>query len=490
MGGDRATERDVGRGSQRPTAELARAVFSFGTARVASQFGMFVIMVALARTCGPEAFGAVSFALAMVAILYTPADFGTSAGIQRFVGELGESILRPAFAVKLIASCLTAVAVWLLDRHLGLFHGLGGWIAVIVATSAFPFVIMAENARKRFRIAGALQVAMTIVFGIGALAGSVEWDPVNGPLAARAVSFTLMGLALAPILRAGAARWKSSLRALWEMGSAVMANGVFTQVVTRADVVLIAYMAGFEATGVYRAALTLGSIPLLLQPLFHVPFMPVIATQLQAGRKDVVRRLHRLSTAALAMAVLPILMGGWVFAGPLLARFYGNDYAGAIWVLRLLLVGSSAQVLLAPMGGILYMAGQVKVVASATALAAAVLLVASFAAIPTSGGTGAAAAACAAQVSWLVFVTILYHRRHPLRLAEWRVGPLGAVAAVTLAVAIAARPLADDWPGLLGALALTSAVYVAALGAIGLLAPGRVLSLLRSESAQPPRATD
>lgn len=483
MDGGKPKDRANAKTRSRPTAELARAVFSFGSARLASQLGMFVAMVLLARTCGPEAFGAVSFAMAMGMILATPADFGMSAGIQRFVGDLGEAVLRPAFVVKLGVSCAIAAAVLLADRHLDVFRGLGPWIAAIVATSAFPFAIMAENARKHFLSAGLLQLGVTALFLVGALVGAVHWDPVAGPLAARTVSFTLVGAALVPLFLAGGPFLTSGFRQILRMGSQVLANGLLTQVVTRADVILVAYLVGFEATGVYRAALTLGSVPLLLQPLFHAPFMPIIATQLQEGRTEMVRRLHRLSTAALAMVLIPILLGGWVLAAPLLSRFYGDDYADAVWVMRLLLVASSAQVLLAPMGGILYMAGQVKVVTVTTATTALVLFVVALATIPSQGITGAALAACAAQVGWLMLLTALYHHRHPISFSEWKLGRLSVAAAMTLAGALALRGMADDWAGLLGALALICAGYVAALAALGLFAPARVLSLLREPTS-------
>ena len=54
---------------------------------------------------------------------------------------------------------------------------------------------------------------------------------------------------------------------------------------------------------------------------------------------------------------------------------------------------------------------------------------------------------------------------------------------MTLAGALALRGMADDWAGLLGALALICAGYVAALAALGLFAPARVLSLLREPSS-------
>lgn len=456
-----------------PLAQVARGVRSFGSARMLSQLGMFLAMVALARLTTPSDFGSISFVLAVTTILYTFGDQGMSTVVQRYVGELGEDVIRPAFAVKLLACTVVGAAAWALDSGLGLLRGLGGWIGLITLLSAFQLVIMTENARQRFRSAGALQLTTTALFAFGAMALAILWDPVAGPLLARSVSFAVVGLGLLTVLLRGPGpmRVPGFGRAL-RMGGGVTLNSVFTQVLTRSDIVIVTYIVGFEAAGVYRAAYTLGMLPLLLQPLIHLPLMPVVAEQLKQGRRDQVTRIHAVITGGLIVVLAPVVIGGWVLSEPLLLHVFGADYTRGVWVLRLLLVASSASVLIAPIGGIFFMEGKIRPMAAATASCALVMLAVGLWSTPRYGGAGAAMAACMGQGLWALALLMLYKRSNALEAPGRRALPFALAAAVTLGMSLALAPLVSGLMTLVLALVLITGIYAGCALALGVVRPG------------------
>jgi len=452
-----------------------------------SQLGMFLAMVALARLTAPSDFGSISFVLAVTTILYTLGDQGMSTTVQRYVDELGEDVIRPAFAVKLLACTLVGAAAWALDSGLGLLRGLGGWIGLITLLSAFQLVIMTENARKRFRSAGALQLTTMLVFALGAVSLAILWDPVAGPLLARSLSFAVVGLGLLTVLLRGPGpmRVPGFGKAL-RMGGGVTLNSVFTQILTRSDIVLVTYIVGFEAAGVYRAAYTLGMLPLLLQPLIHLPLMPVVAEQLRRGRRDQVTRIHAVITGGLIVVLAPVLIGGWILAEPLLLHVFGADYTGGVWVLRLLLCASAASVLIAPIGGIFFMAGKIRPMAAATAVCAAGMLALGLWSTPHYGVTGAAMAACLGQGVWALALLLIYRRSHVVVGPGRRALPFTLAAAVTLGVSLLLSPLVTGLLSLVLVLVLITSTYAGCVLALGLVRPG----MLRAAVGEADRRAD
>jgi O-antigen/teichoic acid export membrane protein len=453
-----------------PIPQVSRAILSFGSTRVLSQLLMFAVMVVLAKVTDQASFGTVSFVLAMSTVLFTFADFGMSTTVQRYVTDLGERAIRPAFAVKLAFCGGVALVVVLLDECFGAFKGMGTWIGWIMLASAAQLAIMTENARKHFGRAGALQLLTTVSFCIGAVVLATAWDPVRGPLLARAVSFALVGVSLVKLLFVGPGPLRlPGFGAALRMGSTVTVNSMFTQVLMRSDLLLVTYLVGFESMGVYRAAYTLGTLPMLLQPLFHFPLMQVVADQLASNSREGVRELHRTLTITIVVLVTPMIIGGWILAEPLLTHMFGEEYAQGAWALRYLLIASSASVLITPIGAICYMDGRTREMAVRTAWASVVMVALAFGLIPHLGPTGAALAAMVSQSLWALGL-FLHHRSRmgllslPARATRFWVAPW-----IAIGTAWALAPFTGTLLGLLASLVGIVLAYAGSLRVLGLV---------------------
>jgi O-antigen/teichoic acid export membrane protein len=453
-----------------PLSNISRATLTFGLARLLSQGLMFAALVILARVTDPAAFGVVSFVLAMSVMLFTFSDFGMSSTVQSYVVELGPGAVRPAFAVK-VASCVAVAAcVYASDEAWGAFKGEGTWIALIVIASSGQFAIMTSNATGHFARAGMLQLLSSGAFLIGGAALAVAWDPIAGPLFARAFSFAIIGLGLLRLLVFGGAPLRlKGFRGALRMGAIVTVNGVFTQILMRSDLALVAYLDGFEATGIYRAAHTLATVPLLIQALFQFPLMRIAAGLLKNGQRDELRRVHRSITRVLVLALCPILAGGWALASPLLALTFGPEYTGGDWILRLLLLAASAALLAGPVGAVAYMDGRTKAMAKITAICSIPMIGLAIVLIPFLGSLGVALAACVAQCLWASALLIHHHRAMgclDLGLGTWR---FTLLVVLLVSLVIAAIPLSTTALGLVPSLLAILAIYVCGLWKLGFL---------------------
>jgi O-antigen/teichoic acid export membrane protein len=471
----------------RPGVRFAKGVIGFGAPRLASTGAMFLLMVVLARIGTPEQLGTISFVLAASTILLTVADLGMSQALQKFVQEFGESVIRPAFLVKLATATALGGIVWALDLAFGVFKGAGGWIGGITAASAFQVVFLAENARMRFRWAGIYQIACTLLFFVLAVGLALAWDPVDGPLAARAASFALLGIPLAswPFVRRGPLSIPGLGRVL-RFGLLATVNSVFTVIFYRSDILLLTYLSGYAAAGSFRVAHTLADVPMLIQPVVSLPLMPILAEQLRAGNAADLARFRRLVTASVLALLGPILIGGLVFARPLVTLFFGDAYAGAVPAFALLLVSSALQIGIVAHAYVFYMSGRLPLLCVISGTEAAVNVAANLVLIPRYGITGAAAASLATLAVGTLLLLCLYYR------AERPAAPTAAAArfavalAVTTVAALGLRRLATGLVPMLGCLAAVCAVYAAALLALRVVPHQRIRALLAEAVTRKP----
>ena len=61
---------------------------------------------------------------------------------------------------------------------------------------------------------------------------------------------------------------------------------------------------------------------------------------IDTSRAEALAGVHAVITGGLIVVLAPIVIGGWVLSEPLLLHVFGADYAGGVWVLRLLLVAA------------------------------------------------------------------------------------------------------------------------------------------------------
>jgi O-antigen/teichoic acid export membrane protein len=113
--------------------------------------------------------------------------------------------------------------------------------------------------------------------------------------------------------------------------------GVIGLVYFRTDSLLLTWMKGTEATGIYTAAYRLLDAVTDVPGVIVAAMFPTLA-RLHIESKAKVRTTYLGALATLALLGLPVLIGMVLFAGPVIDLLYGEEFAGSVVVLQLLAI--------------------------------------------------------------------------------------------------------------------------------------------------------
>lgn len=318
--------------------------------------GRFVLVVIAARLLGQERFGLYAFAGSFAAILATMADFGLQLHLTREIARGGSgAVLRAASRAK-FALTLLSVGVLLAGamfyprpevRGLLLLAG-----AVLITQSWCEF----WNAyfRGRQRLAEEARLGLLLV-GIGSILGITFLLRGGGViavyaalLAAALITHVVAYLRVRRDLRARepearrlaeiaepAARWQDearrSLRNAAPIGLAILLSTIYFRI----DMVILERCRSDAEVGAYGAAYRILESLLFLPALFAAAIYPAFAESTRAPRAEM-RRLFR-TTLRWMMSLSALLgVGLFLFAREAIQLLYGDAYADAVPLLRLL----------------------------------------------------------------------------------------------------------------------------------------------------------
>ena len=160
---------------------------------------------------------------------------------------------------------------------------------------------------------------------------------------------------------------------------------------SQSGIVLTGAIAGSQAAGIYGVASKVaGFLPFIALAVVPAP-MPAIAELDAKNERDRLQGLVMNAARLVFVVSLPIALGAFVLAGPILDVF-GTDFGGGVTTLRILCFG---QVIALAAGfgmGMLAMTGAAAETTKAAAAAAIVNVVVGVALIPSFGANGAAIA--------------------------------------------------------------------------------------------------
>lgn len=311
--------------------------------------------ILLSRWLGPGEFGLFSTCVSLQLLLAGVAGEALDTGAVRFVASYRQSdparaamTLSLALMLKLAIGGVLVLAAVLVAPNLAalLFHDQGStWLVLVVAGGALGLLLFRSalaylQAHQSFGtyvlLEGALSLGRLLaVVGlalIGVLTARTGILAVATlPLALLAAAFLLVRNAFPWARRVD---WAILRSFLWYSGWA-MVSVVAVSIHSRLDVLMLGWMRGPEAAGIYAAAFALAvSLELFAGALLTV-FLPKIASA--TGREfDLLCRRYRVT-------VVPILLGASSLAVPLahhvMLLAYGPSYRDSAIVFQVLVVG-------------------------------------------------------------------------------------------------------------------------------------------------------
>jgi O-antigen/teichoic acid export membrane protein len=421
--------------------------------RTAGDAFLFAMFVVLSTTFGPEGIGRYSFAMALTGLFAAAADFG----------------LYPFSLVEFSR-----------DRRFGLLCGrilllrlpllLLTWSALAAAAllGALP-----EQTVPVVLIVGAYQLFMTWVDGVNAafvargdpgLAARTELS-LKAVAAGLAISLALSGASLVAVvavlpavaalagavaLGLAASRYGiPELRGAWAGAREIAGRAlpfaesqVLAQVCTRIDVVLLGFLLGVEAAGVYNVGFRVVFLLLFIPQFAAVSFTPHATRLHQQRDPEAFAAFLRDSLGGVLLVAAPATAGLWLVGPELLGLAFGPDFADSGRILRILAAVLGLSFASRTLGNFLMAAGREHARNRAYRAATGVSVAANAALIPTLGIEGAAVAAVATEValSWLFLLALRPGLGWP------RVGSRLGIALLGSAVFFV--PFAFLWPGL------------------------------------------
>jgi O-antigen/teichoic acid export membrane protein len=435
-----------------------------------SKIASVALYIVMARKLGEAGFGVFTFAFSLVLLATTLADFGQDRILTREVardrrrleGYFANTIaLKLTLAVPVFA--FAVAAVWLAgvaDATTALVAGLlaGGVAVELLARTCFA-VFQAYERLEFVPVVVISQRFLTAAAGIAALLAGASVVAVaaiylGGALVALAAALRLQFRRVArPVLAVEPRAWSPLMRAALPVGLA----GVFSTVLFRADMTMLAFYEAKEVVGNYGAAYRLFESTLFLAWAVGAAVFPVLSRLTPASDPPVARVFERSLKLVIALT-LPVAVGALVLAEPVVRVVYGTDYEEAVTALRLLAPAIALYPVAHLAGFLLVGQDRQRVLTMTFGLVAIQNVAANFVLIPWLSLDGAALGTSLSQA--LVTVTLTAAAARAVGGLDWpRVlaGPLlaGAAAGATMAALVGTPALA---------IAAAAAVYAAVLG--------------------------
>lgn len=443
----------------------------------------------LSRRFGPEGYGLLTLAFAPVVIVESNVAAALSRPAVRLVGgardgEL-EGVQTAVLRLYLLAGCALCAALWVAAGPLALLMSepaLAGYVralaldvplfcaaqahrSMIVGLGQFRGRAAASAARW---IARLLLVVAFVHFGgapEGALWGAVCASLVELAVCRRYVRPALFGRAGYP------------LRRLCGYAAPLVASAVCLSLHGRLDLIMLKSLGGTAgAAGLYGVAQNLALLPSLVSYALAPALLATLARALREGDEGGARDLARLAMRAVVL-LLPAAAIAAGAAPELVALLFGREFAASGALLRPLVFGSLALLMVAVAASVLAAAGRERWalhVAWPTLLCAA----AGHALVIPAWGAGGAAAVTAATSGAAALASIALVRR------AWGVSPPARTLAGSAAVAACAYALTALLPaaglGLLLKLGCAGLLAAAALALLGEFGAGRGLRPLHA----------
>lgn len=447
---------------------------SRGTARVASAavfrqvIGSALLAATaaiVARTLGASTFGAYANGTAAyyLAIAFTDFGFGIVAAreIAKHPGEESR-LLTSTTQVQLIWSALAAVALLSLGLSTG---GVRGHVMVVLC----PAVVVSGLASTRqlfmvrYRASPLLVVDLTTSAmlastmsglalahaGAVAIAGALcAWTCLN--------AITVAVLAHRTVGRAQVDHRDrlGILRMAVPVGIASLLASLYFTI----DQVLLGWLVPSHELGDYAAAVKLLSLLVTIPGLLMVAAMPGLARS--SGDRARLSRFAGTLAHWLAVTALPLAVGLMVFARPAIELVFGQGYAPAIPLLRILMAAGVVALASNVLGNVLMSLAVVRIMLVFNVISLAINVTGNVVLAPRYGVTVSAwlTLACELMVAGYGVVVVRRHLSYRAVLARvWR----PAVAAVT--AGLAGLLLGPSEPY---AIPLAAAAYVGAVVAL------------------------
>jgi len=402
--------------------------------------------LAFARILGGTQYGYFAYALAWLHVLGSLGSFGMQQASARFLSAYGVSrswpllrgFLRFRAAVVLLVSVVLAgglavgstnLTIWVVQQRqvlltaavfipiLALHHAWQGTLRGLhrqVAAEAIDQLL-------RPTLVICLAVALFTATGeLTALKAVALWGTAT--TCACVVEWIVCRRSMAPDIFA--ARPAFSNRSWLATGASLLLIGGMQLILNRLDVIMLGAIVNANAAGIYTVVARFAELAAFALATTNVVIGPRISELYALDDYAGMQRMLRGSSSFVAVATLALALIFFLSGGRALSMFGDGFRVGesALWVL---IVGQLLNGLCGPVGYLLVMTGNERVVAATQAVAAVLNVILNTLLIPRLGMLGAAIATASTMIVWNVALLMSVARRlnlNPTVLSVFRRG--------------------------------------------------------------------
>lgn len=433
--------------------------------------------------------GAYTTAMAYLGFFSVLADLGLylilvrdinkpGANVERIVGNLLALRWVSALIILLGGAAIVSVFGFSRQENIAVLIGTGSFIA-IAATQLLVGIFQSKLAMVY--VASGDLLARIILLGatwwVIASHGSL-FGIMAAVVAGSLTNFLFVWLSARRYVRIRLYRdwdyWKSTLRDTLPIAISIVLNLIYF----RADTIILRMMKGTYDVGLYGAAYKILEILNTFPIMFVGLLLPALGAAF-AGRDEVsFQRIFQKGFTLLTIAIVPLLVGGWILAEPVLVLIGKQEYAPAAPVLRLLLFGVAALFLGSLSGHVVTIINRQRQMVWSYLSVAVIGLGLYLILIPRLSLYGAAIGTIVTEAITALVGYVLILRVMKFRL-QWKFLPPVLVAGVIM---IAAAAFLRPWNAWL-AVAVGLVLYVVTLFATRVISPSIISDLLRRSPA-------
>lgn len=314
---------------------------------IISKFFIFIFTVYMARYLGTEGFGIISFALAFTGIFGIIADMGLQPLTVREVARnknLTEKYLGNITIIKFILGLITFVLI-VLTINLMNYPTETVYVVYLIA-----FYVLIDSFNRTFYSIYQGHEKMEFV-GIGSILNSSLM--LLGVFTAMYFGFNVEGFAyiylisgigvllynliistwkfVKPKIEIDLKFWRELLKEAWPFAL----SGIFVAIYFWADSIMLSYMVGNKAVGIYNAAYKLVYVLLFIPAMYFTTIYPVLS-KMHLKSSNTLKFIYTRSLKYFAIIGMFIGIIAVLFAKEIILLIYGAGYEASIIALKIL----------------------------------------------------------------------------------------------------------------------------------------------------------
>jgi O-antigen/teichoic acid export membrane protein len=383
---------------------------ALGGGEFGSRIIAFVATAYLAIVLGPERFGVLGFAFAIISYTSVFLEAGFVDVGSRDVAKKPDNAITLATSVTLLKIGLAAIcfivlsiAAWLLESNTE--HAL-----VIIATGLLLFATALDTSWVYKGLEQGLPVSMSLIFRRLAFAMLVLFFITGPEHMLRAPMMQFIGELLGVLwltrrlFAEGFGRMDIALAwHTYRSCAPLIAGKLLRTSIVTLDVILLGLLTTDQEVGLYTAPYRFCYFLIAIAAAIQIAYLPDVGRSTPGHERRAAARRHLEISATLG---IPLAAGGVYVAAPLIQLLFGNEYTDGTHAFQLLLCSTGVVFLFAPLHNILLAEDRLQWEFWGFGVAALINLVLNLIWIPVYGIVGAAWATLLAEIMVLIWVGI------------------------------------------------------------------------------------